>query len=184
MYFGAPRCCVSGFRLCNPPPLVLDALSAPYHFCLGRGVIQEVVFQPQAGIGQGDLFSPVLFSFCVSFIIYPIDRVERCVPYMYADDLCIVISGTRIVPIIQEICELMSRFDIFSGLKITFSKCGIVVKGSLHPSDQQVVEHTPDGEVLLGIALCPHAKYLGMRMGNITSDEALKRMDTLEVSHA
>ena len=151
---------------------VLDVLSAPYHFCVGRGVVREVIFQPQAGIGQGDPFSPVLFSFCVSFILYPIERVERSVPYMYADDLCIVISGTRIVPIIQEICEIMNRFAIFSGLKINFSKCGIVVKGPLHPLDQQATEQTPSGEVLLGISLCPHVKYLGVRMGNITSDEA------------
>ena len=56
---------------------------APYHFCVGRGMVREYVFRPEAGIGQRDPFSPVLFSFCVSFVLYPLERVQRSLPFMY-----------------------------------------------------------------------------------------------------
>ena len=43
---------------------------APYFFCVGKGIAYEVMFTPRSGIGQGDPFSPLLFSFCASFVLF------------------------------------------------------------------------------------------------------------------
>ena len=55
---------------------VLATLRAPYQFCVGRGVVREVSYLPKAGIGQGDPFSPVLFSFCL-FCVTPVVHCAR-----------------------------------------------------------------------------------------------------------
>ena len=55
---------------------MLSTLLAPYHFYIGRGGVQEVTFLLRAGIGQGDPFSPLLFSFCASFLLFLFDDLE------------------------------------------------------------------------------------------------------------
>ena len=62
--------------------LVLATLRTAYQLCVGRGVVREVCYIPRAGIGQGDPFSPVLFSFCVSFVLHQIPTCTQmiCVP--------------------------------------------------------------------------------------------------------
>ena len=50
---------------------VFATLRTPYQFCVGRGVVREVRYRPKAGIGQGDPFFLVLFSFCVVFVKDP-----------------------------------------------------------------------------------------------------------------
>ena len=57
-------------------PFVLATLRTPYQFCVGRGVVREVRYRPKAGIGQGDLFSPVLFSFCVVFVLHLLSKIQ------------------------------------------------------------------------------------------------------------
>ena len=84
---------------------ILSTLTAPYHFCMGRGVVQEVVFRPEAGIGQGDPFSPVLFSFCVSFVLLQLEKVACSVPFMYADNLCVLIDSKKLSLLLSEICD-------------------------------------------------------------------------------
>ena len=79
---------------------ILSTLVAPFHFHVGRGVVREIFFLLKAGFGQGDPFSPVLFSFCAAFVLYRIDQIPRSGPYMYADDLCVLISGRQIVPLL------------------------------------------------------------------------------------
>ena len=130
------------------------------------------MFRREASIGQGDPFSPVLFSFYVSFVLYPLERVQRSLPFMYADDLCVIISSKRIGPILRDIQECMRRLGLFFGTLFNIGKSGIVIKGPLHVTDQALVEETRSGELFLGIAACLHIKYLGVVMGDITSDEA------------
>ena len=72
----------------------------------------------------------------------------------------------------RDIQECMRQLGLFSGLLINIGKCGIVIKGPLHMTDQALVEETRSGEPFLGIAVCRHIKYLGVVMGNISSDEA------------
>ena len=66
---------------------VLATLRTPYQFCVGRGVVRDVSYVPKAGIGQGDPFSPVLFSFCVSFVLHLLSTIRGLNSYMYADEL-------------------------------------------------------------------------------------------------
>ena len=69
-------------------PFVLGTLRTPYQFCVGRGVVREVSYRPKAGIGQRDPFSPVLFSFCVAFVLHLLSKIQGLSLYMYADNLC------------------------------------------------------------------------------------------------
>ena len=71
---------------------IMSTLVPPYHFYMGKGVVREVTFLPYSGIGQGDPFSPLLFSFCVSFVLFLFDELVGAYPFMYVDDLCIVLS--------------------------------------------------------------------------------------------
>ena len=86
---------------------ILSTLQAPFHFCVGRGVVREILFHPAAGIGQGVPFSPVLFSFCVSFVLYGFDCVDNVEAFLYADDLGALITGRRVEDTVQQIVELM-----------------------------------------------------------------------------
>ena len=70
---------------------IMSTLVAPYHFCVGKGVVKEVLFRLEFGIGQGDPFSPLLFSFCASFVLFLFDDLVGAYPFMYVDDLCVLI---------------------------------------------------------------------------------------------
>ena len=152
-------------------PFVLTNPRAPYHFCVGRGIVCEIEFHPRAGIGQGDPFSPVLFCFCASFVLFRIEKVPRSTPYMYSDDLWVLITRWKIVPFLQRVHDCMTEFGIFSGLKLDIAKCGMVIKGLLHKDDQAKVA-SQAGERLLGILVQQSVKYLGVRIGNISSEFA------------
>ena len=158
-----PECMIS---------LILTTLTAPYHFCVGRGVVREVVFHRAAGIGQGDPFSPVLFSFCVSFVLFGFDSLMHVQAYMYADDLGALIQGRHVSSIVYEVLEMMKQFGMFSGLLLNLGNCGIVVKGNLSTRDQQHVTESPGGSQLCGIQIRQSVRYLGVKIGNLTSDEA------------
>ena len=82
---------------------VLATLRTPYQFCVGRGVVREVSYRPKAGTGQGDPFSPVLFSFCVAFVLHLLSKIQGLSSYMYADDLCSIIEGTNLARILAQV---------------------------------------------------------------------------------
>ena len=46
----------------------------------------------------------------------------------------------------------MKNFGIFSGLLLNLGKCGIVVKGRLHPGEQKLVVQASPGDTFLGIS--------------------------------
>ena len=120
-------------QLIHLPPFhimfILSTLTAPYHFCVGRGVVPEVNFQPQAGIGQGDPFSPLLFSFCASFVLFMFDELIGVYPFMYVDDLCVLISS-RYTPNLKHILDAMHQFSKVLGLKLNLGKSALVLKGN------------------------------------------------------
>ena len=72
---------------------VLATLRTPYQLGVGRGVVKDVSYVPKAGIGQGDPFSPVFFSFCVSFVLHLLFTIRRLNSYMYTDDVCTIVEG-------------------------------------------------------------------------------------------
>ena len=58
---------------------------------MGSAAIREVIFYQEAGIGQGDPFSPQLFSFCAAIIIYPLRQLRvKMGMYLYVDEFLIV----------------------------------------------------------------------------------------------
>ena len=74
---------------------IMSTLTAPYMFCVGQGVVPEVLFFPRAGIGQGDPFSPLLFSFYVSFLLHRLSGLSGTDPYLYVDDLYVMLTGRK-----------------------------------------------------------------------------------------
>ena len=151
---------------------VLATLRTPYQFCVGRGVVRDVSYVPKAGIGQGDPFSPVLFSFCVSFVLHLLSTIRGLNSYMYADDLCTIVEGANLVGTLSRVQEAMKVFAKFSGQVLNLGKCGVVIKGRLTAPEQTKVEVFRDKRLLLGIPIVDSVKYLGVRMGNVTPDTA------------
>ena len=91
--------------------------------------------------------------------------------YMYADDLGALIQG-RHVSSMSNVLEMMKQFGIFSGLLLNMGKCGIVVKGHLSTKDQRHLTDSPAGPLLCGIQIRQSFRYLGVKIGNLTSDKA------------
>ena len=151
---------------------VLATLRTPYQFCVGRGVVRDVSYVPKAGIGQGDPFSPVLFSFCVSFVLHLLSTIRGLNSYMYADDLCAIVEGVNLAATLARVQEAMRVFAKFSGQVLNLGKCGVVIKGRLRASEQAQVEVIGEKQLLLGIPVVDSVKYLGVRMGNVSPDFA------------
>ena len=151
---------------------VLATLCTPYQICVGGGVVREVSYIPTAGIGQGDPFSSVMFSFCVSFVLHLLSTIRGLNSYMYADDLCSIVEGATLVSTLSRVQEAMKIFAKFSGQVLNLGTCGVVIKGRLTASEQTHVESVKDKQLLLGIPIVDSVKYLGLRMGNVTPDSA------------
>ena len=151
---------------------VLTTLHMPYEFCVGRGVVREVSYLPQAGIGQGDPFSPVLFSFCVAFVLHLLSGIKHMSSFMYADDLCSIIEGPHFVRTLARVQDAMNVFAKFSGPVLNLIKCGVVIKGNLTFAKHSEVELSNGQQLLRGIPVVESMEYLGVRMRHLTSDAA------------
>ena len=125
--------------------------SHPHQFCVGRGVVREASYLPKVGIGQGDPLSPVLFSFCISFVLHQLSTKSGLSSYMYAPDLCSIIEGTNLVHSLCKVQDAMNVFAKFSGQVLNLIKRGIVIKGVLTPTERGKIEVTKDIQLLLGI---------------------------------
>ena len=68
-----------------------------------------------------DPFSPILFSFWVSFVLYPVEAIPRTNPYMYVDDLCVSIRGMRIGHLLHQVYDCMSHFVLFLRLHLNLA---------------------------------------------------------------
>ena len=91
---------------------------------------------------------------------------------MHADDLCSIVEGTNLVTILDRVQAAMNVFAKFSGQMLNLIKCGIVIKGVLTHAEKNHIEVTTDKRLLRGIPIVESVKYLGVRMGNVTSDFA------------
>ena len=129
---------------------ILSTPTAPYHFCVGRGVVPEVIFQPKADIGQGDPFSPLLFSFCASFVLFMFDELIGAYPFMYVDDLCVLISSR-----FTSNLDAMHQFSKVLGLRINLGKSALVLKGDFL---QQALDYFEG----CGLSIQQYVKYPGV----------------------
>ena len=66
----------------------------------------------------------------------------------------------------------MNVFAKLSGQVLSLIKCGVVIKGNLTPAEHSQVELANGQQLLRGIPVVESLKYLGVRMGNLTSDGA------------
>ena len=105
---------------------ILASLLAPKHFCVGKGVVMEV------------LFTPVLVSFCASFVFFNFKTPSSAFLYMYMDDLCIIIAS-KFCETLRSVMRCMTVFGRFSGLQVNLGKSAVVTKGSLQQSDLQAI---------------------------------------------
>ena len=117
---------------------IVSTLTAPYMFCVGQEVVSEILFFPRAGIGQGDPFSPLLFSFCVSFLLHPLYGLHCTDPYLYVDDLCFLLTGNKVHKKLRRLLEAMEEFKVVSGLTLNLDKCGIVLKGNYSEAQRRI----------------------------------------------
>ena len=92
---------------------------------------------------------------------------------MYEDDLCSIIEGTNLVTIVGRVQSAMNGFAKFSGQVLNLIKCGTVIKGVLTHAEKSHIQVTRDKQLRRGIPIIESVKYLGVRMGNMTSDSAL-----------
>ena len=88
---------------------------------------------------------------------------------MYANDLCSIIKGTNLVTILNRVQAAMNFFAKFSGQILKLIKCGIAIKIVLTHAENNPVEVTTNTRLLRGIPIVESVKYLGVRMGNVTS---------------
>ena len=63
-------------------------------------------------IGQGDPFSPLLFSFCASLVLWRLKAVAGLQPYMYVDDLAGLIPGVRVATALPALMEALKEFSL------------------------------------------------------------------------
>ena len=55
---------------------------------------------------------------------------------------------------------------------LNLSKSGIVINGLLTPSERGHIEVVKEKQLMLGIPIVDSVNYLGVRMGNVSSDTA------------
>ena len=63
-------------------------------------------------------------------------------------------------------------FAKFQGQVLNLAKRGIVIKGLLTPSERGHIEVVKEKQLMLGIPIVDLVKYLGVRMGTVSSDTA------------
>mmetsp|Transcript_10493 Transcript_10493/g.16100 ORF Transcript_10493/g.16100 Transcript_10493/m.16100 type:complete len:209 (+) Transcript_10493:162-788(+) len=161
-----------------PNPIIhfiISTLTAPYRFCVGRGTVREIIFQPASGIGGRGVLSPRCCSRFASpscSLALSALRKPRPIYILMTSVLWLVASGWL------PKCET-SRHGAQENFWSLFRTAAqheqehqrFQGQGQLHPDEQKLVEHTPQGDLFLGLALLQHVKHLGVKMGNVSSDE-------------
>ena len=146
-----------------PPTFVnlVETLRSHYHFLVGNAAIKEVTFYQEAGIGQGDPFSPQLFSFCAAVIIYPLRHLRfKMGMYLYVDDFLITFGRETTKQQLRHVFHELRRFSAVSGLQQNVGKSAYVTKGALQPGALQFMQHS-------GLQHETKVRYLGVQMRHV-----------------
>ena len=116
--------------------------------------MREVGYLPKAGIGQGDPFSLVLFSFCVSLVLHLLTTVRNMISFMYAYDLYCIIAGVHLVRTLARVQHAMNVFAKFSGPVLSLIKREVVIKGKLNPKEHNPTPAGHPGSGGRNVTLC------------------------------
>ena len=112
--------------------LVLSSLLCCYYFLLGNSITKLHILQPKAGIGQGEVFSPLLFSFCASFLIFPLNHTLGGVGiYRYVYDLLVTVPHKGMGTAVAYVMHHLNRFSAIYGVHINLSKSALLLKGDV-----------------------------------------------------
>ena len=141
--------------------LIPHLLRAPYLYSVGKGYLPGVYHHPRGGTRQGDPLSPALFSLVASFVIFPLQDLGPVLTVMkYADDLIIFFDRRANPQLLKRVCEVVSRFGRFSGLKVNLNKTAAIVRNC---GGMEWARCFRD----IGVDVKNFLKYLGVRLGNI-----------------
>ena len=157
--------------LCIPEPYVtilIQLFRASIALVIHGSVQPESLIQPTSGVRQGCPLSPTLFAMLISPIITKMQSLSvEVTVLLYVDDLLIIISGSpeHTASLLRRCWEVMTEFQVITGLKVNPSKSAILVLGAWSGAAVQTVAMVP-------LPIKKWYKYLGVKLGDISPYEA------------